>query len=59
MKSSEYHRGLEKRGWRCLRQTGSHRTYEKDGAKITVPFHGSQEMSEGIIKKYSKIVGWP
>ncbi|MDR1919684.1 MAG: type II toxin-antitoxin system HicA family toxin, partial [Tannerellaceae bacterium] len=39
MKSSEYHRGLEKRGWHCLRQTGSHRTYEKDGAKITVPFH--------------------
>jgi hypothetical protein len=32
--------------------------YEKGDVKISVPYHGSAEMSD-IIEKFKKIVGWP
>jgi conserved domain protein len=57
MKSSELHRLIQKNGWRKLRQVGSHVYYEKDGRKVSVPFHGSKEMGTGIANRFIREMG--
>lgn len=52
MKSNELHRLIRRNGWRKLRQEGSHVYYEKEGRKISVPFHGSKEMGTGIVNRF-------
>jgi mRNA interferase HicA len=42
MKSSEFHRGIKKNGWRHIRTDGSHYIYEKNGRTYPVPFHGTK-----------------
>lgn len=54
MKSSEFHRLIQKNGWRLLRVSGSHYIYEKDGRTEPVPYHGSKEMGEGLRKSLIK-----
>ncbi|OAV75994.1 YcfA-like protein [Bacteroidales bacterium Barb7] len=58
MKNSEYLRKLAADGWLFIRQAGSHRTYEKNGEKITVPFHNSKELGKGLHKALKKVVGF-
>jgi predicted RNA binding protein YcfA (HicA-like mRNA interferase family) len=35
----------------------SHRIYEKDGVRMTVPFHGSKEVPKGLALKILKDAG--
>ncbi len=46
MKSSELQKLTLSKGWRIVRQTGSHIIYEKEGVRYPVPFHGSKESAE-------------
>ncbi len=57
MKSSEFHRFVQKNGWLLQRVAGSHYIYEKDGKREPVPYHGSKEMGEGLRKKLTKKMG--
>lgn len=57
MKSSEFHRIVRKNGWVHVRTKGSHYIYEKDGITYPVPFHGSDEIQEGLRKKIVKMMG--
>lgn len=57
MKYSEFHRKVKQQGWVAIRQTGSHRTYEKDGQKVSVPYHGSKEIPKGLKAKLEKELG--
>lgn len=57
MKSSEFHRLIQRNGWRAIRQVGSHVIYEKNGQQITVPYHGSKEMKKGLVTKLMKEIG--
>jgi predicted RNA binding protein YcfA (HicA-like mRNA interferase family) len=57
MKSTELHRLILKNGWRKLRQAGSHVYYEKDGKKVSVPFHGAKEMGTGIANRFIREMG--
>ena len=51
MKSSEFHRYLQKNGWVHIRTSGSHYINEKDGRTYPIPYHGSKEMGEAFVKK--------
>ncbi len=51
MKSSEFHRIIERNGWVCVRSNGSHRVYRKGQEVYIVANHGAKEMSEGLRKK--------
>lgn len=57
MKSKEFHKKITQNGWVLIRSSGSHYTYEKDGVKVTVPFHGAKEVREGLRKKIEKEMG--
>jgi mRNA interferase HicA len=57
MKSSELHKLLEQAGWKAKRQRGSHVIYEKEGAEIVAPSHGSKEVPTGLEKKIKKQAG--
>lgn len=57
MKSSEFHRLVQSEGWTKVRQAGSHVIYERNGRKVTVPYHGSAEMPKGLENKLRKEVG--
>ncbi|GLU54531.1 type II toxin-antitoxin system HicA family toxin [Dyadobacter frigoris] len=57
MKSSEFHRLIRRNGWVNIRTNGSHYIYEKGGRRYSVPFHSSQEISEGLRKKILKEMG--
>ena len=49
MKVNEMIRLIEKDGWQCVRQAGSHRIYRhllKQGIVI-IPDHGSKELKKG------------
>ena len=54
MKSNEFHRLVQSKGWTKVRQAGSHVIYEKNGRKVTVPYHGSAEMPKGLENKLRK-----
>ncbi len=57
MKSSEFHRLIRRNGWVHIRTKGSHYIYEKEGRRYPVPFHGSNEMYEGLRRKIIKDLG--
>lgn len=57
MKYKEFHRLAKQQGWEAIRQTGSHIIYEKDGLKVTVPYHGAKEIPKGIFLKLIKVMG--
>lgn len=57
MKSSEFHRLILLNGWTEVRQAGSHIIYEKNGKRVTVPYHGSKEMKKGLVLKIKKEMG--
>lgn len=43
---------LEKRGFILVRQSGSHMIYRnKDGIRVTVPFHNSKILHPKIVKQ--------
>lgn len=54
MKSSELNRLILANGWRVVRQSGSHVTYEKDKVRYTATFHGSKEVGKGLEMKIKK-----
>lgn len=54
MKSSEFHRIIQRNGWICIRSSGSHRVYQKGNDLYVVAYHGSKEMGEGIRLKTIK-----
>ena len=57
MKYSEFHRKIVKHGWKFVSATGSHYFYERNGVKSQpVPFHGAQEMGEGLRKKLIRML---
>jgi predicted RNA binding protein YcfA (HicA-like mRNA interferase family) len=46
---------LEKCGFVCLRQSGSHAIYHhQDGRWTTVPMHKGKELGKGILRKILK-----
>lgn len=57
MKSSELQKLILSKGWRIVRQTGSHIIYEKEGVRYPVPFHGSKEVGGGLEKKIKREMG--
>jgi predicted RNA binding protein YcfA (HicA-like mRNA interferase family) len=58
MKYSEFHRKIVKNGWFFDHASGSHYFYIKNGhLSEPVPFHGSKEISENLVKKISKSMG--
>ena len=56
MKYSEFHRIIRRNGWKHIRTKGSHCFYRKGHETVSIPYHGSKEMSEGlrlaIVKKF-------
>jgi predicted RNA binding protein YcfA (HicA-like mRNA interferase family) len=58
MKSSELNRKAIKAGWVLIGQDStSHRDYEKNGAILRIPYHGSKEVPTGTCKKILKALG--
>ena len=53
MKSKEFHKLIQSRGWIKIRQAGSHVIYERNGRKV----HGSAEMPKGLENKLRKKMG--
>jgi predicted RNA binding protein YcfA (HicA-like mRNA interferase family) len=46
---------LEKEGFTCVRQSGSHRIYKDAGGKrTTVPFHGNKILHPKVLKSILK-----
>jgi predicted RNA binding protein YcfA (HicA-like mRNA interferase family) len=59
VKARELIRVIEKDGWKLLRQTGSHMHFVhpvKPGL-ITVPFHGSKDLSKFVVASILKQAG--
>jgi len=57
-KANEVIRVLEKLGFNCIRQSGSHAIYHQpDGKWTTVPIHGGKDLSKGILRKILKDAG--
>ncbi|MEN6341756.1 MAG: type II toxin-antitoxin system HicA family toxin [Methanospirillum sp.] len=43
---------LERRGFVCVRQSGSHRIYRNDdGVRVTLPVHANQVLHPKILKQ--------
>lgn len=58
MKYKEFHRFVQAEGWSVVRQTGSHRVYEKSGhpRKLIIPYH-SGEMPEPLRRSILREMG--
>jgi predicted RNA binding protein YcfA (HicA-like mRNA interferase family) len=58
MKYREFHKKIEKEGWKFSHAEGSHYFYLKNG-KLSppIPFHGAKEMGEGLRRKLIKEMG--
>ena len=59
MKAKEMIRRIEDDGWKFARQTGSHMHFKhptKPGT-VTVPFHGSRDLSKKVIASILKQAG--
>ena len=42
---------LEKRGYVCVRQSGSHKIFKnKDGNRVTVPYHSKKILHPKVLK---------
>ncbi|WP_228127167.1 type II toxin-antitoxin system HicA family toxin [Psychrobacter lutiphocae] len=50
---------VEKKGWVLDRIKGSHYHFKhpKIGGLLTIPFHSSKEVSPGVLRSISKLVG--
>ena len=57
MTAQEAIRRLKREGWKEVRQSGSHKQFIKDGARITVPDHRG-DLKPGIEKDIRKKAGW-
>jgi mRNA interferase HicA len=58
MKSSEFLREIQKKGWKFIRQgKGSHEIYGKNGKQVAVPNHGAKELGKGLEIKLRKEMG--
>jgi mRNA interferase HicA len=58
MKYKEFHKKIEKNGWKYVYAEGSHYFYVKEGIlSPPVPYHGAKEMGEGLRKKLIKVMG--
>lgn len=54
-KSDEVVGVLEKLGFTCIRQSGSHAVYHHpDGRWTTVPIHKGKDLGKGILRKILK-----
>jgi predicted RNA binding protein YcfA (HicA-like mRNA interferase family) len=47
---------LEERGFKFIRQKGSHRLYKKDTSRVTVPFH-NKDLKPGTLRNILKQAG--
>jgi predicted RNA binding protein YcfA (HicA-like mRNA interferase family) len=58
MKYKEFHRKIERNGWKYSYAEGSHYFYLKNGIlSPPVPHHGSKEMYEQLRKSIAKQMG--
>jgi predicted RNA binding protein YcfA (HicA-like mRNA interferase family) len=49
---------LQRRGFREVRQSGSHRQYRHpDGRGTTVPFHSGRDISPTLLRKIARDIG--
>ena len=54
-KSDEVTRVLERLGFTCIRQSGSHAVYHHDDVRwTTVPIHKGKDLGKGILRKIIK-----
>ena len=54
-KPEEVKRALEKLGFTCVRQSGSHMIFHHaDGRWTTVPIHKGRDLGKGILRKILK-----
>ena len=54
-KPDEVKRVLEKLGFTCIRQSGSHMIFHhSDGRWTTVPIHKGRDLGKGILRKILK-----
>lgn len=56
MKPKKIIKILEDKGFRFIRQKGSHRLYRKDELRVTVPFHG-KDLKLGTLHNILKQAG--
>ena len=57
-KPAEVMRVLEKKGFRLIRQSGSHAVYRHlDGRWTTVPIHPGKDVAKGTLCKILKDIG--
>ena len=47
---------LEQRGFKFIRQKGSHRLYRKDDLRVTVPYH-SKDLKPGTLRNILRQAG--
>jgi predicted RNA binding protein YcfA (HicA-like mRNA interferase family) len=58
MKYREFHKKIEKEGWKFSHAEGSHYFYLKNGRlSPPIPFHGAKEIGEGLRIKIGKEMG--
>ncbi|MCA6514884.1 MAG: type II toxin-antitoxin system HicA family toxin [Chitinophagaceae bacterium] len=58
MKSNEFLREIQKKGWVFIRRgKGSHIIFEKNCKQESVPLHESKEMGKGLEMKLRKGMG--
>jgi len=48
---------LEAAGWRLRETSGSHHMMEKDGQKVPIPVHGSQDLTAGTLSAIRRQTG--
>ena len=58
MKYTEFHRLIERNGWKYSHAEGSHYFYVKNGViSPPVPYHGAKEIGEGLRRKLIRVMG--
>ncbi len=57
MTAQEAIRRLKREGWKELRQSGSHKIFEKDKQLIVVPDHRG-DLKPGLERAIKKQAGW-
>lgn len=59
MKFKELHRMIRQAGWILLpgKGKGSHKIYQKDGKKYTVPYHSSKGIDNSFARLILKEMG--
>ena len=57
MNAKELVQLLQKNGWTLKRISGSHHVMKKDGKRLSVPVHGSKDLSRGTLLTILKEAG--